>query len=53
MYPNPGKRPDPSGIQKVYMNDADWEEYKRKHDEKNGLVTPHHRDIERAEADIQ
>jgi hypothetical protein len=39
MYPNPGKRPDPSGIQKVYMNDADWEEYKRKHDEKNGLVT--------------
>ena len=39
MYPNPGKKPDPSGIQKVYMNDADWEEYKRKHDEKNGLVT--------------
>jgi hypothetical protein len=39
MYPNPGKKPDPGGIQKVYMNDADWEEYKRKHDEKNGLVT--------------
>jgi hypothetical protein len=46
MYPNPGKRPDPSGIQKVYMNDADWEEYKRKHDEKNGLVTSHHRGTE-------
>jgi hypothetical protein len=39
MYPNPGgKKADPNGIQKVYMNDADWEEYKRHHDEKNGSV---------------
>lgn len=41
MYPNPGKRPDSNGIQKVYMNDADWEEYKRNHDQKNGLSLIH------------
>lgn len=36
-----GRKPagqTPGGVQKVYMNDADWEEYKRHHDEKNGYV---------------
>lgn len=37
IYPNPGKRAgQPGGVQKVYMNDTEWEEYKRQHEEKNG-----------------
>jgi len=37
IYPNPGKRAGPpGGVQKVYMNDTEWEEYKRQHEEKNG-----------------
>jgi hypothetical protein len=41
IYPDPRRKggPNQGGIQKVYMNDADWEEYKRHHAEKNGLVT--------------
>lgn len=41
IYPDPRRKAgqNQGGIQKVYMNDADWEEYKRHHAEKNGLVT--------------
>jgi hypothetical protein len=41
IYPDPRRKAgggQAGGVQKVYMNDADWEEYKRHHDEKNGLV---------------
>jgi len=40
IYPDPKKAGGHhGGIQKIYMNDQDWEEYKKHHAEKNGYVT--------------